>query len=114
VVWSGFGEHYIRGTADVPAFRQEPERKIEVILGYDTTAKQWTNAFADSNGAFALYKSEAGPAKKTIALTMAFPDDSDIGPSRVVLGPRTTTIDNTWKVSGSDRQSHEICSKIPV
>jgi hypothetical protein len=114
VVWSGFGDHYIRGTADVPPFRQEPERKINVILGYDTTAKQWTNAFTDSTGAFALYKSASGAAGKKIALTQAYPDDSDIGPSVVVLGPRTTTIDNSWKVSGAQRESHEVCAKIPV
>jgi hypothetical protein len=114
VVWSGFGDHYIRGTADVPAFRQEPERKVNVILGYDTGAKQWTNAFTDSTGAFALFKSTSGAPNKKIALTQAYPDDSDVGPSTVVLGPRTTTIDNSWKVSGTQRESHEVCAKIPV
>jgi hypothetical protein len=114
VVWSGFGEHYLRGTADVPAFRREPARKVDVVLGYDAGAKQWTNVFTDSTGAYAFFKSAVGPANKTVNFSSAYPADPDAGTSRLVLGPRTTTIDNTWKVSGAQRASHEVCAKIPV
>ena len=114
VVWSGFGEHYIRGTVDVPEFRHEPARKANIILGYDMLAKQWTNVFADSNGAYSFAKSAAGPATKSMTFSGVYPTDSTIGPSLVVLGARTTTIDNSWTVSGAQRASHEVCSKIAV
>ena len=114
VVWSGFGDHHIIGTADLPAFRSEPARKASVILGYDPVAKAWTNAFADSTGAYAFAQSTAGSRAKTMTFTNVYPVDPTLRPSLVVLGPRTTTIDNSWTVSGTERASHEVCAKIPV
>jgi hypothetical protein len=114
VVWSGFGEHYIRATADVPAFRREPARKINVIFGYDATAKQWTNVFVDSTGAYAFAKSAVGPATKSMTLADVNPSDAGAGPAAVVLGTRRTTIDNTWTVAGTQRTSREVCEKIPI
>ena len=113
IVWAPYGEDWIRGSVDVPAYGTLPAHKADFSFGYDARQKIWVSVYTDSLGAYSVAKSTAPPTSRTMTFTDAYPIDPDNGPSIVTFGNQASTIDSNWTTSGKKYSSHERCSKIP-
>ncbi len=114
IVWTPYGEDWIHGSVDVPAFGSRPSHKADFAFGYDLRQKLWVSVYTDSLGAYSVSKSKASPSSRKMTFSDAYPIDPDDGDSIVEFGVSKSTIDSTWTQAGTRHTSHEACSKIPT